>query len=48
MEEIINFLEQYWGYTLFGGASLGTMVTFVITQIKSLIKDKNKNIWYNI
>ena len=44
METIINFLEQYWGYTLFGGVSLGTMITFVITQIKALIKDKHKNI----
>ena len=35
METIINFLEQYWGYTLFGGVSLGTMITFVITQINN-------------
>lgn len=44
METIINFLEQYWGYTLFGGVSLGTMITFVVTQIKALLKDKNKNL----
>lgn len=43
MEQIINFLEQYWGYTLVGGASLGTVITFTITQIKALIKDKTKN-----
>ena len=40
MESIINFLEQYWGYTLVGGVSLGTIITFTITQIKALIKDK--------
>lgn len=42
MEEIISFLEQYWGYTLVGGVSLGTIVTFVITQIKVILKDKVK------
>lgn len=43
MEQIINFLEQYWGYTLFGGISLGTIITFIITQIKVLIKDKTQS-----
>ena len=44
MEAIINFLEQYWGYTIFGGLSLGTIVTFIITNIKTLIQNKAKNI----
>jgi hypothetical protein len=43
MEQIINFLEEYWGYTIFGGLSLGTIITFIITQIKVLLKDKKKN-----
>ena len=43
MDAIINFLEQYWGYTLFGGISLGTIATFTITQVKLLLKDKVKN-----
>ena len=43
METIIKFLEQYWGYTLVGGLSLGTLVTFTVTQIKSNIKDKVKS-----
>ena len=43
MEQIISFLEEYWGYTLVGGISFGTIITFIITQIKVLIKDKNKN-----
>lgn len=42
MESIIKFLEQYWGYTLFGGLSLGTIATFTITQIKSLVANKVK------
>lgn len=44
MEAIINFLEQYWGYTIFGGLSLGTISTFIITNIKTLIQNKAKNI----
>lgn len=43
MEGIINFLEQYWGYTIVGGVSFGSIITFTIAQIKSLIKDKNKS-----
>ena len=43
MDAIINFLEQYWGYTLIGGASFGSIITFVIVQIKLIIKDKCKN-----
>ena len=44
MEAIINFLEQYWGYTIFGGVSLGTIITFIITNVKTLIQNKAKNI----
>ena len=43
MEQIINFLEEFWGVTIVGGVSVGTLITFVIVQIKSLIKDKHKN-----
>lgn len=43
MDTIINFLEQYWGLTLFGGVSVGTIVTFTITQIKVILKDKVKS-----
>lgn len=42
MDAIIQFLENYWGYTLFGGMSLGTLVTFVWVQIKVLLGDKKK------
>lgn len=43
MDAIINFLEQYWGYTLIGGVSFGSIFTFIVIQIKVLIKDKCKN-----
>ena len=44
METIIKFLEEYWGYTLFGGVSLGTIITFIITNIKTLVQNKAKNV----
>ena len=37
IEQIIAFLEEYWGYSIVGGVTLGTVITFIITQIKSLI-----------
>ena len=43
MEPIMNFLEQYWGYTLFGGLTLGTIITFVVTQIVSILKGRIKD-----
>lgn len=43
MEPIMNFLEQYWGYTLFGGVTLGTIITFIITQIKTILKGRTKD-----
>lgn len=42
MDAIIQFLEKYWGYTLVGGMSLGTLVTFAWVQIKVLLGDKKK------
>lgn len=44
MDAIIKFLENYWGYTLFGGMSLGTLVTFAWVQIKVLLGDKKKGL----
>lgn len=43
MEGLINFFEQYWGYTVIGGMSLGTIVTFIWVQVKAFIRDKAKN-----
>lgn len=36
MEPIINFFEQYWGYTLVGGVTIGTIVTTIFLQLRSL------------
>ena len=43
MENIINFIEQYWGVTLFGGITLGSIITFAITQVKNFISVKSLN-----
>lgn len=43
MDNIIRFLEQYWGQSLIGTVTLGTVITFVITQIKMGFRDKVKN-----
>lgn len=43
MESIIKFLEQYWGQSLVGTITLGTLVTFIVTQIKTILKDRVKN-----
>ena len=43
MEQIIKFLEQYWGQSLIGTVTLGTVFTFIVTQIKAGIRDKAKN-----
>ena len=37
MNDIINFLEQYWGYTIFGGVTLGAVITNIIVIIKTII-----------
>lgn len=43
MNEIMNFLEQYWGYTLFGGITFGTLLTTAIALIKMVLSNKLKN-----
>lgn len=43
MENIINFLEQYWGVSVLGITTIGTIVTFIVTQFKAWAKDKIKN-----
>ena len=42
METIINFFEQYWGVTLFGSITVGTLITFIVVQAKSIISNKFK------
>lgn len=43
MEQIIRFLEEYWGVAIFGAGGFGTLVTFTVTQIKALIQNKLRN-----
>jgi len=43
MEQLMSFLEQYWGFSVVGGLTIGTIVTFAITQIKFLRRDKEKS-----
>jgi hypothetical protein len=43
MEGLMKFLEQYWGYTLIGSVNLGSIITFIIIQIKKFANDKAKN-----
>lgn len=37
MESILNFFEQYWGYTLFGSVTIGSLVAFVIAAVKMFL-----------
>ena len=37
MESILNFFEQYWGYTLFGSITVGSLVAFVIAAVKMFL-----------
>lgn len=43
MDGIMNFLEQYWGYTIFGGITFGTLLTTAIALIKMVLSNKLKN-----
>jgi hypothetical protein len=36
MEAIMNFLEAYWGYSLIGGVTIGTVVSGIYLNLKSL------------
>lgn len=43
MEQIIQFLEEYWGVSIAGGVTVGTMITFIIVQVKSILLNNAKN-----
>lgn len=46
MEAIIQFFENYWGYTLFGGVTLGTLITFSVLMIRQLLaSSKSKGLF---
>lgn len=43
MENLIEFFEKYWGYSLAGGLTLGTVITSIVVQIKMWVRDRDKN-----
>jgi hypothetical protein len=43
MEQVIQFLESYWGVSVVGGITVGGIITFAVVQIGVLRKDKKKN-----
>jgi hypothetical protein len=44
MEQIIQFLEEYWGVSIAGGVTVGTLITFIIVQAKSILLNNQKNV----
>jgi integrase len=44
MEQVIEFIEQYWGVTVAGGVTLGSIISFVIVQIKYILQAKTKDV----
>lgn len=43
MENIIIWLENYWGVTIVGGVTFGTIISFVVVQVMTLSKGKVKD-----
>lgn len=43
MDKIIGFLENYWGYTLVGTVTLGTVIANIGTLLKMYFQNKRKN-----
>jgi hypothetical protein len=38
MEQVIQFLEEYWGVSIAGGVTVGTLLTFIVVQIKAILQ----------
>jgi hypothetical protein len=38
MEQVIQFLEEYWGVSIAGGVTVGTLITFIVVQIKAILQ----------
>lgn len=38
MEQVIQFLEEYWGVSIAGGVTVGTLLTFIIVQVRSILQ----------
>jgi uncharacterized protein YciW len=47
MEQVIQFMEVYWGVTLFGGITVGTLITFSVLMARQLIRERTKNVAIN-
>jgi hypothetical protein len=47
MEEVIEFLETYWGVAIGGGVTFGTLITFIVVQVKSFITNGNNMNLFN-
>lgn len=48
MEGIISFLENYWGYTVVGGFTIGALVTNAVALVKSIRRTKLRDAEYKI
>jgi hypothetical protein len=38
MEQVIQFLEEYWGVSIAGGVTVGTLLTFIVVQVRSILQ----------
>lgn len=47
MEQVIEFMEQYWGVTVVGGVTIGSIITFIIVQVRVFVRDRSKNVTIN-
>lgn len=43
MEQILEFINRYWGYSLVGGVTVGALVMFAVTAIKLFASSKGKD-----
>jgi hypothetical protein len=47
MENLMEFINQYWGVSLVGGITVGGIITFAIVQVKYLLREHAKNATIN-
>jgi hypothetical protein len=38
MEQVIQFLEEYWGVSIASGVTVGTLITFIVVQVKAILQ----------
>jgi hypothetical protein len=44
MENAIQFIEEYWGVTIAGGVTVGSIISFVVIQMKYIIQARVKDV----